>query len=198
MYRLYIKRILDILFSLIFLPFFVVIILTLPPFIHIWDQGPIFYNAYRMGKKGRRFKMFKFRSMKVNAPDLRNPDGSTYNAENDPRLTKIGRFLRKTSIDELPQLINVLIGDMSLVGPRPTLYSDKYPSYDEHTKKRYDVRPGITGYTQAYFRNSIGQEEKFKHDVWYVENLSFLLDMKILIKTFFSVIKRENIYVSES
>jgi undecaprenyl phosphate N,N'-diacetylbacillosamine 1-phosphate transferase len=198
MYRLYIKRILDILFSLIFLPFFVVIILTLTPFIYIWDQGPIFYNAYRMGKKGRRFKMFKFRSMKVNAPDLRNPDGSTYNAENDPRLTKIGRFLRKTSIDELPQLINVLIGDMSLVGPRPTLYSDKYPSYDEHTKKRYDVRPGITGYTQAYFRNSIGQEEKFKHDVWYVENLSFLLDMKILIKTFFSVIKRENIYVSES
>ena len=198
MYRLYIKRILDILFSLIFLPFFVVIILTLTPFIRIWDQGPIFYNAYRMGKKGRRFKMFKFRSMKVNAPDLRNPDGSTYNAENDPRLTKIGRFLRKTSIDELPQLINVLIGDMSLVGPRPTLYSDKYPSYDEHTKKRYDVRPGITGYTQAYFRNSIGQEEKFKHDVWYVENLSFLLDMKILIKTFFSVIKRENIYVSES
>ena len=198
MYRLYIKRILDILFSLIFLPFFVVIILTLTPFIRIWDQGPIFYNAYRMGKKGRRFKMFKFRSMKVNAPDLRNPDGSTYNAENDPRLTKIGRFLRKTSIDELPQLINVLIGDMSLVGPRPTLYSDKYPSYDEHTKKRYDVRPGITGYTQAYFRNSIGQEEKFKHDVWYVENLSFLLDMKILIKTFFSVIKRENIYVRES
>ena len=86
---------------------------------------------------------------------------------------------------------------MSLVDMRPTLYSDKYPSYDEHTKK-YDVRPGITGYTQAYFRNSIGQEEKFKHDVWYVENLSFLLDMKILIKTFFSVIKRENIYVSES
>jgi len=168
------------------------------PIIYFTDKGPVFYNAYRMGKKGRRFKMFKFRSMKVNAPDLRNPDGSTYNAENDPRLTKIGRFLRKTSIDELPQLINVLIGDMSLVGPRPTLYSDKYPSYDEHTKKRYDVRPGITGYTQAYFRNSIGQEEKFKHDVWYVENLSFLLDMKILIKTFFSVIKRENIYVSES
>lgn len=198
MYRLYIKRILDILFSLIFLPFFVVIILTLTPFIYIWDQGPIFYNAYRMGKKGRRFKMFKFRSMKVNAPDLRNPDGSTYNAENDPRLTKIGRFLRKTSIDELPQLINVLIGDMSFVGPRPTLYSDKYSSYNEQTKKRFSVRPGITGYTQAYFRNSIGQEEKFMHDIWYVENLSFLLDIKVIIKTVVSVIKRENIYVRES
>jgi undecaprenyl phosphate N,N'-diacetylbacillosamine 1-phosphate transferase len=198
MYQSFFKRFIDFLGILAVLPFLLLILAMVAPIIYFTDKGPVFYNAYRMGKKGRRFKMFKFRSMKVNAPDLRNPDGSTYNAENDPRLTKIGRFLRKTSIDELPQLINVLIGDMSLVGPRPTLYSDKYPSYDEHTKKRYDVRPGITGYTQAYFRNSIGQEEKFKHDVWYVENLSFLLDMKILIKTFFSVIKRENIYVSES
>ena len=142
--------------------------------------------------------MYKFRTMKVNAPDLRNPDGSTYNAEDDPRLTPVGRFLRKTSIDELPQLINVLIGDMSFVGPRPTLYSDKYSSYNEQTKKRFSVRPGITGYTQAYFRNSIGQEEKFMHDIWYVENLSFLLDIKVIIKTVVSVIKRENIYVRES
>lgn len=136
--------------------------------------------------------------MKVNAPDLRNPDGSTFNSEDDPRVTKIGKFMRKTSIDELPQILNVLKGDMSIVGPRPTLYSGDYSTFDEQTKKRYVVRPGITGYTQAYFRNSIGQDEKFKHDAWYVDNLSFMLDVKVIFKTFFSVVKQKDIFVSSN
>jgi undecaprenyl phosphate N,N'-diacetylbacillosamine 1-phosphate transferase len=104
MYQSFFKRFIDFLGILAVLPFLLLILAMVAPIIYFTDKGPVFYNAYRMGKKGRRFKMFKFRSMKVNAPDLRNPDGSTYNAENDPRLTKIGRFLRKTSIDELPQL----------------------------------------------------------------------------------------------
>jgi undecaprenyl phosphate N,N'-diacetylbacillosamine 1-phosphate transferase len=198
MYQSFLKRFLEITVALSALPLLLLIFTVVAPIIFFTNKGPVFYNAYRMGKNGSRFKMYKFRTMKVNAPDLRNPDGSTYNAEDDPRLTPVGRFLRKTSIDELPQLINVLIGDMSFVGPRPTLYSDKYSSYNEQTKKRFSVRPGITGYTQAYFRNSIGQEEKFMHDIWYVENLSFLLDIKVIIKTVVSVIKRENIYVRES
>ena len=142
--------------------------------------------------------MFKFRSMKVNAPDLRNADGSTFNGENDPRVTKIGRIMRKTSLDELPQFLNVLFGDMSLIGPRPHL-TTHYTSYDDldvEQKRRLDVRPGITGYSQAYFRNSIGQDEKNKNDIYYVENISFVFDMRILFHTIMTVLKHENIYVT--
>jgi undecaprenyl phosphate N,N'-diacetylbacillosamine 1-phosphate transferase len=195
---IFIKRILDLLFTFLFLPFLFIIFIIIAPIIYFSDRGPVFYNAYRMGKCGKRFTMYKFRSMKVNAPDLRNPDGSTFNSEDDPRVTKIGKFMRKTSIDELPQILNVLKGDMSIVGPRPTLYSGDYSTFDEQTKKRYVVRPGITGYTQAYFRNSIGQDEKFKHDAWYVDNLSFMLDVKVIFKTFFSVVKQKDIFVSSN
>lgn len=195
---IYIKRILDLLFAFLFFPFLFIIFIIIAPIIYFSDRGPVFYNAYRMGKWGKRFTMYKFRSMKVNAPDLRNPDGSTFNSEDDPRVTRIGKFMRKTSIDELPQILNVLKGDMSLVGPRPTLYSGDYSTFDEQTKKRYVVRPGITGYTQAYFRNSIGQDEKFKHDAWYVDNLSFMLDVKVIFKTFFSVVKQKDIFVSSN
>lgn len=196
MYKSFFKRLIDLLLALFALPFLLLILLAVSPIIYFSDKGPIFYNAYRMGKNGKRFTMFKLRSMKVNAPDLRNPDGSTFNSENDPRVTAIGRFIRKTSIDELPQMLNVLIGDMSFVGPRPTLYSNKYAGLDEITKKRYNVRPGITGYTQAYFRNSIGQDEKFRYDVWYVDNISFLLDIKIILQTFSSVLKQKDIFVN--
>lgn len=140
--------------------------------------------------------MYKFRSMRIDAPDLRNADGSTFNSEDDRRVTKIGKFIRKTSIDELPQLINVLFGDMSLIGPRPILYSDKYHSFNETIKKRLTIKPGITGYTQAYFRNSIVPEKKFEYDAWYVDNVSFQLDVKIIFKTFLLVVKRENVFVN--
>ena len=196
MYKDFIKPFFDITCSLLVLPLLLISLLIIAPVIFFTDKGPIFYNSNRMGKNGKRFTMFKFRSMRVDAPDLRNADGSTFNSENDHRVTKIGKFMRKTSIDELPQLINVLLGDMSLVGPRPILYSDRYHTFDETMKKRLAVKPGITGYTQAYFRNSICQEEKFKYDAWYVDNVSFWMDVKIIFKTFLLVIKRENVFVN--
>ncbi len=142
--------------------------------------------------------MYKLRSMKVNSPNIKNPDGSTYNGENDPRVTKVGRFMRKTSIDELPQFFNVLKGDLSLIGPRAHMVIgyQGYERLDDKRKKRLDVRPGITGYSQAYFRNSITSDQKIENDIFYVENISFILDVKIFFKTVTSVLKRENIYVT--
>ena len=196
---LVIKRFLDICISLIALPFVALVILIFAPIIYITDKGPIFYNAPRLGKKGKVFTMYKLRSMKINSPNIKNADGSTYNGENDPRVTPIGRFLRKTSIDELPQFLNVLKGDLSLIGPRAHTASstDDYDKMDYNRKRRLDVRPGITGYSQAYFRNSITADKKIENDIFYVDNLSFGLDVKILIKTVVSVIKRENIYVTQ-
>ena len=196
MYKHFFKRFLDILVALIALPFVLLAIIIFAPIIYITDPGPIFYNAERRGKGGKTFKMFKLRSMYVNAPDIRNADGSTFNSDNDPRVTKVGRFMRKTSLDEVPQLLNVLIGDMSLVGPRPTLAVTPYEELTGYAKERFASRPGITGYAQAYYRNAIGQQEKFKYDCYYNENMSFLLDIKILFKTVQSVLVHENIYVT--
>ena len=199
MYRHFFKRLIDILMSLIALPFFLLIFIVVAPCIYFTDRGPVFYNAERLGKKGKVFKMYKFRSMKVNSPNLLNKDGSTYNGENDPRVTKIGRILRKTSIDEIPQILNVLKGDMSLIGPRAHLTTNYqgYDKLDETRKRRLDVRPGITGYSQAYFRNSITSDKKLENDVYYVEHLSFVFDVKILFKTAASVLKHENVYVAQ-
>lgn len=196
MYKKYVKRLLDIIISLAALPFVLAVVVVMAPFIYFEDKGPVFYNATRRGKDGKEFKMFKLRSMYVNSPDLKNADGSTFNSAKDPRVTKIGRFMRKTSIDELPQILNVLIGDMSFVGPRPTLPTTPYDQLPELSKRRLATRPGITGYVQAFYRNSIGQEEKVRLACYYVDNLTFKLDVKILLKTVKSVLKRENIYVS--
>lgn len=196
MYERFFKRVIDFVLSLIALPFVLLAIIIMTPIIYINDPGPIFYNALRRGKKGNNFKMMKFRSMYVNSPDLRNADGSTFNSDNDSRVTKVGKFMRKTSIDEIPQLLNVLKGDMSFIGPRPALVSIPYDELQEDAKKRLDVRPGITGYSQAYYRNSIGLEDKYKYDCYYVDHISFNMDIKIMFKTIQSVLKRENIYVS--
>lgn len=193
MYKNHIKRGIDIILSLITLPIVIISIVIMAPIIYITDPGPIFYNGVRRGKDGKTFKMLKFRSMYVNAPDVRNKDGSTYNSDNDPRVTKIGRIMRKLSIDEIPQMLNVLIGDMSFVGPRPTLATKSFDEVEIERRRRYDVRPGITGYSQAYFRNSISQEEKYKYDLYYVDNLSLKLDVKIFFKTIESVLMRKNI-----
>ena len=193
MYKKFFKRAIDIILSLIAVPFVLLAIIIMAPFIYLEDKGPVFYNATRRGRNGKNFKMFKLRSMYVNSPDLKNPDGSTFNSDKDPRVTKIGRFMRKTSVDELPQILNVLIGDMSFIGPRPTLANRPYEELSEDRQKRLQVRPGITGYAQAYYRNSITQDEKFMHDCFYVDNVSFILDVKILIQTVLSVLKRENI-----
>lgn len=198
MYKKFVKRLLDIIISLIALPFVGLAILVFGPIIYLTDKGPIFYNATRRGMNGKVFKMFKLRSMKVNAPVLKNADGSTYSGDDDVRVTKIGRIMRKLSIDELPQILNVLSGDMSFVGPRPNLATIAYEDMDEMRKKRLSVRPGITGYSQAYFRNSVPQEQKLINDCIYVDKISFLFDVKILIKTVLSVLGSKNINYQES
>lgn len=193
MYEKYIKRIMDFMIVLMTLPFILIIIIVVSPFIILDDGMPIFYNAYRIGQYGKLFKMYKFRSMKKDAPDIRLADGSTYNGEDDPRVTKIGKILRKTSIDEIPQLLNVLKGEMSLIGPRPDPpdWLEKYP---ENIKPFLNVKPGITGYSQAYFRNSADGQEKMENDLYYAKNCSFWLDIKILFKTIGVVLKHENTY----
>lgn len=193
MYRHFFKRIIDILISLVGLVIFALLSLVLGPIIYFTDRGPIFYNANRIGLKGKLFKMYKFRSMYVNAPDIRNEDGSTYNADDDPRVTPIGRFMRKTSLDEFPQFLNVFLGDMSIIGPRPDPPDDIY-IYTEEQKQKLNVKPGITGYNQAYYRNSVLQDEKFANDVYYAKHISFILDCKIFFKTILVVLKHDNVY----
>lgn len=193
MYEKVIKRLLDFIVALIALPFVLLIIVVVAPFIIADDGFPIFYNAKRVGQNGKLFKMYKFRSMKNNAPDIRLADGSTYNGEDDPRVTKVGKVLRATSLDEIPQLLNVLTGKMSLIGPRPDPpdWLDKYP---EDIKVFLKVKPGITGYSQAYFRNSVDGEEKMKNDAYYATHCSFVMDVKIFFKTIATVLGHENTY----
>ena len=193
MYQKFLKRVIDFIIGLISLPFLLIVVLIFAPIIYFDDKGPVFYNAERLGLNGKPFKMFKFRSMKVNAPDIRNADGSTYNGDDDPRVTKIGRFMRKNSIDELPQFLNVFLGHMSLIGPRPDPLSDM-DIYTEEQKTKLRVRPGITGYNQAYYRNSVTQDEKFEHDVYYANHISFAMDVKIFFKTIAAVLGHDNIY----
>lgn len=195
MYKHFFKRLFDIIGALIILPFVLLEIIILAPFIWLTDRGPVFYNAYRAGKNYKPFKMFKLRSMYVNSPDLKNPDGSTWNSDKDPRVTPIGRIMRMTSLDEFPQFLNVLMGDMSFVGPRPKLYrkENTIESYSGDKRKSYSVKPGITGYTQAFFRNSITQDEKFKWDAYYADNVSLWMDVKVIFQTIYSVVARKNI-----
>ena len=189
----YIKRLFDILFSLLILPIIAIIILFAGFFVWLEDKGPIFYLSKRVGKNGNIFCMYKLRSMYVNAPQIRLKDGSVYNSEKDPRITVIGGFLRKTSIDELPQIINVLKGDMSLIGPRPSTPYWLTICKEKH-KEILKIVPGITGYNQAYFRNSVSDEIKYENDLYYVQNISFFLDVKIAFKTFKTVLTKEKIY----
>ena len=193
-YKKYIKRLLDIIFGLLLLPFLIIEMVVVCPLIKLEDHGTVFYMAKRRGLNGSIFEMYKFRSMKMNAPDIRNSDNSTYNAPDDPRITRIGKILRKTSLDETAQILNVIKGDMSFIGPRPITIDKPLEEYDEKRRIRLTVRPGITGYQQAYFRNSVTQEEKFEMDAEYARNVSFLLDMKILFKTIETVLLRKNIY----
>ena len=183
MYRNFFKRFFDIIFSLILTPAVLLVVVFTAPFIYFTDRGSIFYIAKRRGRNGKTFGMLKLRTMKTNAPEIRNPDGSVYTGKNDPRVTKVGRFLRRFSIDELPQILNVLKGDMSFIGPRPHLATSDYESLDDSRKLRLTVRPGITGYSQAYYRNSVDMNTKIEHDCYYAENVSLALDLKIIFKT---------------
>lgn len=195
MYVHFFKRITDFVVALCLLPLFCIIYIVLAPLYFFMDNGPMFYSGKRIGRYGKPFSMYKFRSMKVDAPDIRLKDGSTYNGDDDPRVTKLGRFIRKTSLDEVPQILNVLKGDMSLIGPRPDPL-DWLDKYKEEEKVFLNVRPGITGYNQAYFRNSADAQEKIDNDVYYAKNISFVLDAKIVMKTVKTVLFRENVNVS--
>lgn len=193
MYKNKTKRVLDLILAILLVPFIAFASLVIMFLIIAEDNGPVFYKGKRLGEKGTIFKMYKFRSMKVNAPDLRNDDGSTFNSKDDPRLTKTGSFLRKTSLDELPQIINVLLGHMSFVGPRPDL-PEHITYYEDNEIKKLEVKPGITGYNQAFYRNSIEWKERLKNDVYYSENVSLSFDFKILIFTLINVLNKKGIY----
>lgn len=195
MYIRVIKPLCDWLIALIAFPFFCIIWVCVAIAIKCDDGGPVFYMAERIGKNSRKLLMYKFRSMKVNAENITNPDGSTYNSKNDPRVTKVGKFLRETSLDETAQIINVLKGDMSIIGPRASGWS-ALNSYLPDEMDKMKVRPGITGYTQAYFRNSISVREKRLKDAWYANHISFLLDTRIFFKTIQTVLKHDNLYTN--
>lgn len=187
MYKRYLKRILD--FSIVFCVLLLIwpILLLITLWLHFANKGAgAFFFQERPGKDGKIFKVIKFKSM----TDERDADGNLLpDAE---RLTKVGRFVRSTSIDELPQLINVLKGDMALIGPRPLL-PQYLPLYSKEQVRRHEVRPGITGWAQVNGRNAISWTKKFELDVWYVDHCSFLLDAKIFFLTIKKVFVREGI-----
>jgi lipopolysaccharide/colanic/teichoic acid biosynthesis glycosyltransferase len=183
----YVKRLTDISISLIALCILSPLLIVFSVFLYFANKGAgVYFTQSRPGKKGKIFSIIKFKTM----TDELDKNGKLL--PDEKRLTKIGQLVRSLSIDELPQLINVLKGDMSLVGPRPLL--PKYlPLYNQRQARRHEVRPGITGWSQVNGRNSISWEQKFEMDVWYVENISFWLDMKILWLTLIKVFKREGI-----
>jgi lipopolysaccharide/colanic/teichoic acid biosynthesis glycosyltransferase len=149
-----------------------------------------------MGKDFRPFKMYKFRSMKVNAPDLVMEDGSTYNGVDDPRMTRVGAFMRRSSIDEFPQFLNVLKGDMSVVGPRPDLERETL-LYQGNEGDKLLMKPGITGWAAVSGRNAIQWHDRLKLDVEYVHNVSFPFDVKVFFRTFKTIFSQEGIYVEQ-
>ena len=186
MYRNFFKRILD--FSVAFLLLFLLSPLLLFATIGLFvaNSGKPFFLQQRPGKDGEIFTIVKFKTMN----DTKDKNGDLLS--DAERLTPIGRFVRKTSLDELPQLFNVLKGDMSLIGPRPLLVQ-YLPLYNEQQRKRHNVRPGITGWAQVNGRNAISWQQKFEYDVWYTENIALKLDVLIVLKTIQKVIKREGI-----
>lgn len=191
MYRYFLKRFFDIIFSLIIslvlIPVFIIIILI----IFLSNCDTPFYIQPRVGKGNRIFKLIKFKTMN----DGKDKDGQLL--PDNERITFVGKYLRKSSLDELPQLLNVIKGDMSLVGPRPLLV-EYLPLYNDFQKRRHEVRPGITGWAQINGRNAISWEQKFKYDVWYVDHLSFGLDFKILFLTLRKILKHEGVNSSTS
>ena len=186
MYKIYSKRILDFLLSIIGFILLSPIFILVTVLLFITNNGKPFFFQDRPGKNEKIFKVIKFKTM----TDERGRDGELL--PDKKRLTTIGSFVRKTSLDEIPQLLNVIKGDMSLVGPRPLLVQ-YLPLYNKKQKRRHEVKPGITGWAQVNGRNTVGWQKKFEYDVWYVDHLTFLLDIKIIFMTIFKVFKSEGI-----
>ena len=191
MYEKYIKRILDFVLSLIVLVVFSPVLLVLMILGAVKMKGNPFFTQLRPGKDVKIFKLIKFRSMTCE----KDKDGNLL--PDELRLTRYGEILRSTSLDELPELINILKGDMSIVGPRPLLVQ-YLPLYNAEQRHRHDVRPGLTGWAQINGRNSITWEDKFRYDVWYVRNISFAVDVKIVFLTVKKVFCREGISAEDS
>ena len=191
MYKHFFKRVMDFSIALIVLAIIWPILLVITVWLHFANKGAgAFFLQERPGKDGKIFKVIKFKSM----TDERDADGNLL--PDAQRLTKVGRFVRSTSIDELPQLINVLKGDMALIGPRPLL-PEYLPLYTKEQARRHEVRPGITGWAQVHGRNAISWSEKFKLDVWYVDHISFVTDMEVVFLTIIKVLKRVDINSGE-
>jgi len=191
-----IKRLFDLVLSVLGLIIASPILLITAIIIKLESKGPVIFKQKRLGLNGKTFVMYKFRSMYVGA----EKEG-VYETKGDTRVTKVGKFIRRTSIDELPQLVNIIKGDMSLIGPRPTLTYHPWPlaEYTEEQRKRFDVRPGITGWAQINGRKDIPWDQRIKYDVEYVENLSFFFDLKIFIKTIIKVLSmQDNVNIRET
>lgn len=192
------KRVLDIFCSIVGLIVLSPILLIVSVLIKLGSKGPIIFSQKRVGINGKEFNMYKFRSMVVNAEELKEKlaeknemSGPMFKIKDDPRITKVGKFIRKTSIDEIPQLFNVLRGEMSLVGPRPSL-PNEVKEFEPWMLKRLDVKPGLTCYWQVMGRNNIDFENWMKLDVKYVNERSFWLDIKLIFKTFFVLFGDKN------
>jgi len=186
LYRNFFKRVLDLAVSLVAFCILLPLFIAITALLFIANQGSPFFVQARPGKNARIFRLVKFKTMN----DKKDAAGNLLS--DAERLTAVGRFIRKTSLDEIPQLINVIKGEMSLIGPRPLLI-EYLPLYNNTQKRRHEVRPGITGWAQVNGRNAIGWKEKFELDVWYVNNMNFLLDCKIVIFTLMKVVKSEGV-----
>jgi len=191
MYKIYIKSITDFCISLLVLIVTSPILILITLLLFFSNKGKPFFFQLRPGKNDKIFKIIKFKTMN----DKKESEGNLLS--DAMRLTKVGAFVRKTSLDEIPQLINVIKGDMSLIGPRPLL-PEYLPLYNDFQKRRHEVKPGITGWAQVNGRNLISWQQKFDYDIWYVENISFLLDCKIVFLTIKKVFKREGISAENS
>lgn len=185
MYQKYFKRMLDIVVSLLGIIVLSPLMILIAVLVKINLGSPVIFKQRRTGLYGKEFTIYKFRSM------TNEVDENGDLLPNEQRLTKFGKIFRSTSLDELPELFNILKGDMSLVGPRPLL-TEYLERYNERQRQRLNVRPGLTSYTGVNGRSTIPWEKRFEMDVWYVNNVSFLLDLKIILKTFYVVVKREN------
>ena len=187
MYKHFVKRLLDIVISSIAILLLAIPMLIIALIIKIDDPGPAIFKQERVGLKGKTFYILKFRSMRVNAE---HTGSGVYSGKGDPRVTRVGRFLRASSLDELPQFFNIFCGDMSFIGPRPPLTYHPWTldKYTDEQKRMFDVRPGITGWAQINGRKKVEWNERIRLNVWYVDNVSFGLDVKILFKTFFKVV----------
>ena len=196
-----IKRIADPILAFFLLPLFSPVLLAIVVWILLDTGRPVLYTQVRAGKDARPFRMLKFRTMVRDAVERGRADGLSEDpygiVPDDPRITSSGRFLRRTSLDELPQLVHVLLGQMSLVGPRPDLV-EQVANYDEQDRRRLEVRPGITGWSQVQGRDEIPWPERFEQDAWYVENWSLGLDLKILLRTLTQPFREEPVPVEDT